>query len=111
MGAYESEYPVRVGDEHSGLPSEYILFQNYPNPFNPSTVISYQLPVGSDVTLKVFDVLGKEIATLVNEYKPAGRYEVEFQSTVGSHQLANGIYYYQLKAGDDIQTKKMMLIK
>jgi hypothetical protein len=58
--------------------SSYSLEQNYPNPFNPSTVISYQLPVSGDVTLKVFDILGNEIATLVDEYKPAGRYEVEF---------------------------------
>jgi len=100
------------------IPDEFVLYQNYPNPFNPSTMISYQLPVSSNVTLKVFDVLGNEIATLVNEEKPAGSYEVEFQSAVHSlptgqagHQFASGIYYYQLRAGDYLETKKMILIK
>ncbi|MFN3873470.1 MAG: T9SS type A sorting domain-containing protein [Ignavibacterium sp.] len=89
----------------------YALYQNYPNPFNPSTKIIWQSPVGSHQTLKVFDVLGNEVATLVNEYKEAGRNEVEFQSAIGNRQLASGIYYYQLKVGQFIQTKKMMLIK
>jgi hypothetical protein len=87
------------------------LSQNYPNPFNPSTKISWQSPEGSLQTLKVFDVLGNEVTTLVNEEKPAGSYEVEFQSTVNSHQLASGIYFYQLKAGSFIQTKKMILLR
>ncbi|MBK9098698.1 MAG: T9SS type A sorting domain-containing protein [bacterium] len=86
------------------------LFQNFPNPFNPRTVISYQIPVSSDVTLKVFDVLGNEIATLVDEYKPAGKYEVEFNSS-GILDLASGIYFYQLKAGNFKNTKKMILLK
>ena len=95
----------------NNVPTEFELSQNYPNPFNPSTKISWQSPVGGWQTLKVFDVLGNEVATLVNEYKPAGSYEVEFQSTFGSHQLASGIYYYQLRVGDYLQTKKMMIIK
>jgi photosystem II stability/assembly factor-like uncharacterized protein len=86
---------------------DYTLFQNYPNPFNPSTVISYQLPVSSDVTLKVFDVLGNEIATLVDEYKPSGMYNVQFTM----NNLSSGIYYYQLRAGDYLETKKMILMK
>jgi 5-hydroxyisourate hydrolase-like protein (transthyretin family) len=61
--------------------------------------------------LKIYDVLGNEVATLVNEEKAAGSYEVEFQSTVGSHQLASGVYYYQLRAGDYLETKKMLMIK
>ena len=89
----------------------FTLEQNYPNPFNPSTTISYQLPTAGNVILKVYDVLGNEVATLVSEYKLAGSYEVEFNSTVGSHQLANGVYFYQLKAGDYNETKKMILIK
>ena len=93
------------------LPREFSLDQNYPNPYNPSTVISYQLPIASQTTLKVYDVLGNEISTLVDEEKPAGKYDVEFQSTVGSRQLASGIFYYQIKAGDFIQTKKMILMK
>ena len=63
------------------------------------------------VQLKVYDVLGNEVATLVDGYKPAGSYEVEFQSTVGNRQLASGVYYYQLKAGSFIQTKKLILMK
>jgi hypothetical protein len=100
------------------LLSTFSLSQNYPNPFNPSTNIQYaigSLPTGQAgtqfVTLIVYDVLGKEVATLVNEEKPAGSYEVEFKSSAGSLQLASGIYYYQLKSGDYIETKKMILMK
>ena len=91
--------------------SEFFLFQNYPNPFNPSTKISWQSPVSSWQTLKVYDVLGNEVATLVDEYKPVGSYEVGFQSTVGSLQLASGVYYYQLRVADFVQTKKMILLR
>jgi hypothetical protein len=103
-------HPSDVTDDKI-LPTKFVLEQNYPNPFNPSTVISYQLPVSGQVTLKVYDVLGKEVATLVNEEKAAGRYELDFQSTVGSLQLASGIYYYQLRAGNFIETKKMILLR
>jgi hypothetical protein len=96
-----------IDDEENPIASEFKLEQNYPNPFNPSTVISYRLPVTSNVTLKVYDVLGNEIATLVNEEKPVGEYEVEFEGT----GLPSGIYFYQLKAGSFIQTKKMVLLK
>ncbi len=93
------------------LPTEYKLEQNYPNPFNPSTKISWQAPVSGWQTLKVYDVLGNEVATLVNEFRPAGSYEVEFKSTVGSNRLANGVYFYRLQAGNYIETKKMILLK
>jgi photosystem II stability/assembly factor-like uncharacterized protein len=93
-------------DEHNFI-STYNLEQNYPNPFNPSTVISYRLPVTSNVTLKVYDVLGNEIATLVNEELSVGEYEVEFSAT----GLTSGIYFYQLKAGQFSETKKMVLLK
>jgi hypothetical protein len=99
------------------LSKKFYLYQNYPNPFNPSTKISYSIPLlegnkrGGFVTLKVYDVLGNEVATLVNDYKPAGSYEVEFQSAVGNKQLASGIYYYQLRIGDFIQTEKMLLVR
>lgn len=102
-------------EEFEILPSDFLLFQNYPNPFNPSTVISYQLPVSSEVTLKVFDVLGNKIATLVNEYKSAGSFEVEFNAS----SLSSGVYFYQLRVADPeinsgqgfIQTKKMLMVK
>lgn len=92
-----------------------LLSQNYPNPFNPSTVISYQLPVIGFVTLKVYDILGREVATLVNEEKPAGEYEVEFDATnLPSRQgsaLTSGIYFYQIKAGEFSETRKMVLLR
>ncbi len=88
-------------------PEVFELSQNYPNPFNPSTVIKFSLPQKSDVTLKVFDVLGREVATLINEVKDAGAYEVNFDAS----QLASGIYIYQIKAGNFVSSKKMMLLK
>ncbi|MDP2363991.1 MAG: T9SS type A sorting domain-containing protein [Ignavibacteria bacterium] len=104
----------------------YALSQNYPNPFNPTTVINYQLPIAGLVTLKVYDLLGREIATLVNKEKTAGSYEVEFRSSVGGHQLANGVYFYRLQVEDPstsqpagrqgsgkvyVETKKMILLR
>jgi len=88
-------------------PQEFKLYQNYPNPFNPSTVISWQLPVGSKVSLKVYDVLGREALSLVNEEKPAGEYELTFNAS----QLSSGIYFYQLNAGRFTDSKAMILIK
>lgn len=93
------------------IPDEYQLFQNYPNPFNPSTVISYQLPLSGNVSLKVYDILGQEITTLVDEYKNAGRYEIEFHPVSGIQHPASGIYFYQLRAGSFIETKKMILLR
>ena len=93
------------------LPAKFELSQNYPNPFNPSTSIQYAIAIRQFVQLKVYDVLGNEVATLVNEEKAPGNYEVEFQSSVGSRQLASGIYFYKLTAGEYLETKKMILIK
>ncbi len=103
--------PVKVKNENAVNPEHFVLYQNYPNPFNPSTRIQYQVSSISQVTLKVYDILGNEVVTLVDEYKPAGTYEVELQSTVGSHQLASGVYFYQLKVGKSVQAKKMILAK
>jgi hypothetical protein len=102
-----TEIITGIDEDDNLILTSYELFQNYPNPFNPSSVISYQLPVGGDVTLKIYDVLGNEIATLVNEYKPAGKYEVEFSAA----SLPSGVYFYQLKAGSFVETKKMLLLK
>ena len=85
----------------------YRLEQNYPNPFNPTTNITYVLPKAENVSLKVYDVLGREVATLVNEVKPAGAYTVPFNAS----NLASGVYFYKLQAGSFVQTKKMMLVK
>ena len=81
--------------------------QNFPNPFNPITTIKYQIPKLSFVTLKVYDVLGKEIAILVNEEKSAGEYEIEFDG----NNLTSGIYFYRLQAGNFVETKKMVILK
>ncbi|BDQ02983.1 5'-nucleotidase C-terminal domain-containing protein [Ignavibacterium sp.] len=89
--------------------NEFVLYQNYPNPFNPSTRISWQVPFDSWQTLKIYDVLGNEVVTLVNEYKPAGRYEIEFDAS--KYYVPSGVYFYQLQAGDKIQTKKLVLTK
>lgn len=94
------------------IPKSLILKQNYPNPFNPVTKIIYIIPKLNFVKLKVYDVLGNEITTLVNEEKPAGEYNVEFNShSDEGRNLSSGIYFYQLRAGEFIQTKKMILIK
>jgi hypothetical protein len=99
--------PVGVQTNLTGIPSEFKLDQNYPNPFNPSTVINYQIPVNNFVTLKIYDLLGKEVMTLVNEQKQAGYYNVEFNAT----NFASGIYFYTVKAGDFKETKRMLLVK
>ena len=89
------------------IPVEFLLSNNFPNPFNPSTKIKYSVPLSSNVELKVYDVLGNEIETLVNEEKLVDSYEI----TWNAGQLPSGVYFYQLKAGDFISTKKMILMK
>ena len=91
----------------NNIPVNYSLNQNYPNPFNPSTKISYQIPKSGYVTLKVFNALGKEVATLVNEEKPAGKYSVDFSA----HGLSSGIYFYSIHSGSYYVTRKMILLK
>ncbi|MGE5620947.1 MAG: T9SS type A sorting domain-containing protein [archaeon] len=87
--------------------ADFALLQNYPNPFNPATQISFQVPEGSNVTLRVFDMLGKEIATLVDEFKSAGSHTVQFNAS----NLPSGMYIYQLRAGTHNSMRKMMLLK
>ena len=101
--------PVSVEDDEieDGIPTDFNLSQNYPNPFNPSTTINYQIPELSFVTLKVFDVLGREIITLVNEEKPIGTHAIEFNAT----SLPSGIYFYQLLTPNFTETKKMILLR
>ena len=100
--------PTDVESEISEtIPTEFALRQNYPNPFNPSTKISWQSPVSGYQTLKVYDVLGNEVATLVDEYKPAGSYEIDFNAS----NLTSGVYFYKLQVGEFVSTKKMTLIK
>jgi len=102
--------PNKISNEEF-IAKEFYLKQNYPNPFNPSTKIEWHSSVSGWQTLKVFDVLGNEVATLVNEYKPTGNYEIEFQASMADRQLSSGIYYFQLRIDSQIQAKKMVLLK
>jgi photosystem II stability/assembly factor-like uncharacterized protein len=116
--------PITKVGESSDNMIDFKLYQNYPNPFNPSTHIGFRIADRGFVILKVYDLLGNEVATLVNEEKPAGEYEVEFSAIGGSlpagrhgasggnaSQLSSGIYFYQLKSGSFVETKKMLMIK
>ena len=98
---------TEIVNNYPNKPNHFYLDQNYPNPFNPTTTITYQIPRTEFVTIEVYDILGKEVATLVNEEKQAGSYEVQF---IGNG-LTSGIYFYQLKAGEYSETKKMILLK
>ena len=102
----DNETALNVDDE-SVVPKEFTLYQNYPNPFNPATTISFQLPITSQVTLKIYDVLGNEVAILANENKPAGSYEVMFDAT----RLSSGMYFYRLDTKNFSQVRKMILLK
>ena len=119
-----------LDDKCNKVPNEFILYQNYPNPFNPTTTIKYSIPSSNSplkggagaslekaepwrsgfVKLKVYDILGREVAALVNEYQTAGEHSVQF-NTAANPQLTSGIYFYQLKTGDYVSVKKMILIK
>ena len=90
-------------------PSSYKLFQNFPNPFNPTTTIRYQLPKDSRVSLNVYDILGREVATLVNKEQDAGRYSIQLSAS--AYRLASGIYIYRIQAGNYVSVKKLMLMK
>ena len=99
---------VSVGnDNNSSVPATFRLEQNYPNPFNPTTKVGFRISDFGFVSLKVFDLLGREVAILVNEEKPAGSYEVTWNAA----NLPSGVYFYQLKAGDFVETKKLVLMK
>jgi hypothetical protein len=104
----DTTFVVDVEEEQNPIPTEYKLEQNYPNPFNPSTKISWQLPISSWVTLKIFDALGREVETLVNEYQNSGNHSTLY---IVNSTLPSGIYFYQLKAGGYVETKKMMFLK
>jgi hypothetical protein len=101
------EYSEEVTVENSTLPDKYALSQNYPNPFNPSTKISWQSPVGSWQTLTIYDLLGNKVETLIDEYKSAGKYEVEWDAS----EFTSGVYIYKIIAGSFTQTRKMILMK
>ncbi len=101
------EKVTAVKKSNSNVPESYGLQQNYPNPFNPATIISYQLAAGGFVSIKIYDVLGDLVDTLVDEYKNAGRYSVNFDAS----KLSSGVYYYRMEAGSYSDSKKMILLK
>jgi hypothetical protein len=94
-------------NNRNSIPTEFQLMQNYPNPFNPTTTIIFDLPKQSHVILKIYNILGQEVKTLVNETKNPGSYHLNFNAT----ELASGVYIYRIRAGEFTSTKKMMLIK
>jgi hypothetical protein len=110
-----SQIQWKISNEAEIVLDKSELFSNYPNPFNPSTNIQYTINNRQFVTLKVYDVLGNEVATLVNEWKEAGSYEVEFNASSvfrsASGGLVSGIYFYRLQAGNFVETKKMILLR
>ncbi|MFZ4591672.1 MAG: T9SS type A sorting domain-containing protein, partial [Ignavibacteria bacterium] len=102
------EYHNLNGDVEVGVPTKYEMSQNYPNPFNPMTKIDFQLPNDGKVSLKIFDITGREIATLVNnEFKKADYYTVMFNGS----NLSSGVYFYRITADKYVATKKMVLVK
>ncbi len=106
VGTWNDELLTSV-DQSKNSPSKFELMQNYPNPFNPATTIKYQIPSYSMVTIKIYNVLGQEVETLVNEMKNPGNYQIQFNAI----NLASGSYIYRLQAGSLVQVKKMLLIK
>ena len=96
-----------VSVESSNFITDYVLEQNYPNPFNPSTTIKFGIPVKNNVVVKIYNSLGVEIATLVNEVREAGSYEIQFNA----NNFSSGIYYYKITSGNFVETKKMILLK
>ena len=108
---YEFGNTTSINENDLTTVTDFVLNQNYPNPFNPSTIITYQLPINSEVTLKIYDVLGNEVTTLIDEYKEAGSYQLEFNTASRIKNLSSGIYLYKLQAGSFTSTKKMILIK
>lgn len=102
-----SQMVTGITNNGNQIPDNFSLKQNYPNPFNPTTTINYSIPKTSFVTIKVYDILGREVTTLINKNETAGNYSVNFNAS----SLSSGIYFYQLKAGDDVITRKMVFLK
>jgi len=96
-----------MGGESLAIPDQYRLFQNYPNPFNPLTTIRYQLPRQEFVTLRIIDLLGQNVSTLVRQEQPAGDYRIVFDAS----RMASGTYLYELRAGEFTERKKLCLLK
>ena len=99
--------PIGIITANNNIPADFILYQNFPNPFNPYTVFRFAIPKSGDVSLTVYDILGREVNVLLKEYTKAGEYEIRFDGS----SLSSGIYFYTLKSGDFRKTNKMLLVK
>jgi len=110
VSSFTTGVALLVG-EPNAVPAKFDLSQNYPNPFNPSTKINYSLQQVGVVSLRVYNVLGQEVATLVNGRQEAGIYSVTFNTNNGTRSLSSGVYFYRLDAGSFVSTKKLILIK
>jgi hypothetical protein len=102
-----TDVSLGVQEIETAVPNEFTLYQNYPNPFNPNTIISYGIPSNSHVSLTVYDILGRQVAVLVNEVQVPGTYKVNFNAS----NYASGVYFYRIVAGSHTAVQKMMLIK
>lgn len=100
--------PSSVNLVNNATPGKFSLEQNYPNPFNPSTKINFSVPKGSNVTIKVYDLNGKETASLLSEFKEAGNYSLDF---IAPANMTSGLYFYKMTAGEFTASKKLMLVK
>ena len=98
---------VDSDEEINQPPNNFVLYPNYPNPFNPTTTIKYSIPKASFVVLKIYDIIGEEVATLVNAQKPSGNYSVKFDAS----NLSSGIYFYRITSCNFMATKKLILLK
>jgi hypothetical protein len=107
VSVFSKEQRITVNYIENEIPAKFSLNQNFPNPFNPSTKIKYSIPKAENVTLKIYDILGRQIKTLVNEEKPAGNYSIEFNGK----DMPSGVYFYQIRAGVFTETRKMLLLK
>jgi hypothetical protein len=111
FGPWSAGWEFRVNitsvTDANGIPTDYVLYQNYPNPFNPSTTIRYDLPSSTHVTLKVYNTLGQEVATVVDETQEPGHRSAQFDAS----DLPSGVYLYRVQAGDFVQSKKLILLR
>ena len=107
VAMYDAGATTAAGPHASQLNKGFVLRQNYPNPFNPSTRIKYQLPQAGHIALKIYNILGQEMANLVDQFQLAGEYEVAWNA----FNFPNGIYFYRLSSGEFVETKKLLLVK
>ena len=105
----QTDFTTDAKEDRINLPSSFLLEQNYPNPFNPNTTIAFEIPKAGNVVIKLYNIIGKEVMTLVNEFKQPGKYKAVFDAD--KSRLSSGVYFYKMSSGEFSQTKKMVLLK